>query len=85
MQPIVTDRVESSVGRSLTLVSPAKTAEPIEMLFELWTRVGPGNHVLDVGPDPHGKSHQITHHGQAGNPLTQISPGTWLLHLPVCV
>jgi len=36
------------------LVSPAKTAQPIEMPFGLWTRVGPGNHVLDHrwGPDP---------------------------------
>jgi len=32
---------------SVTLVSPAKTAEPIEMPFELRTRVGQGNHVLD--------------------------------------
>jgi len=58
MQPIVTDRVASSVGRSLglsvclsvclsvTLVSPAKTAEPIEMPFGLWPRVGPRKHVL---------------------------------------
>jgi len=28
-------------------VSPAKTAEPIEVPFGLRTRVGPGNHVLD--------------------------------------
>jgi len=34
-------------------VSPAKTAEPIEMPFGLWPRVGPGNHVLDGGPDSH--------------------------------
>ena len=33
-------------------MSPAKTAKPIEMVFGLGTRVGPGNHVLDVGPDP---------------------------------
>ena len=36
-----------SVCRSVTLVSPAKTAKPIEMPFGLRTRVGPGNHVLD--------------------------------------
>ena len=30
---------------------PAETAEPIEMLFGLRTRVGPGNHVLYGGPD----------------------------------
>ena len=52
MWPIVTDRVAWSVGRSDTIVSPAKTAEPIEMLFDLRTRVGPGNHVLDGGLDP---------------------------------
>ena len=41
-----------SVGLSVTLVSPAKTAELIEMLFWLRTRVGSGNHVLDGGLDP---------------------------------
>ena len=34
-----------------TVVSCAKTAEPIKMLFGL-TRVGPRKHVLDEGPDP---------------------------------
>jgi len=56
MQPIVTDRVAwsvgLSVGLSVTLVSPAKTAAPIEIPFGLRTWVGPGNHVLDGGPDP---------------------------------
>ena len=33
-------------------MSCAKKAEPIEMPFGLRTRVGPGNHVLDWGPDP---------------------------------
>jgi len=35
-------------------VSPAKIAEPIEMLFlfGLRTWVGPRHHVLDEGPDP---------------------------------
>jgi len=28
-------------------VSPAKTPEPIKMPFELRTRLGPGNHVLN--------------------------------------
>jgi len=41
-----------SVCRYVTLVSRARTAEPIEMPFELRTRVGPGSHVLDFGPDP---------------------------------
>jgi len=43
-----------SVGLSISvaLVSPVKTAKPIEMLFGFRTRVSPGNHVLDWGPDP---------------------------------
>ena len=52
MRPTVTDRVTWSVCRSVTVVSTAKTAEPIRMPFGLWTRVGPENHVLDGGPDP---------------------------------
>ena len=32
-------------------MSPAKTAEPIEMPFGFRTQVAPRNHVLD-GPDP---------------------------------
>ena len=43
---IVTDGVAWSVGLS-HYVSPAKTAEPIEMPFGLRTLVGPGNRVLD--------------------------------------
>jgi len=54
MRPIVTDRVEV-VCRSVTLVSPAKTAEPIEMPFGLRARVDPGNHVLDGVQIPMGK------------------------------
>ena len=50
-------RPSRAVCRSLclsdTVVSPAKTAEPIEMPFELRTRAGPRKHrVLDEGPDP---------------------------------
>jgi len=30
---------------------PCKTAEPIEIPFGLRIRLGPGNHILDVGPD----------------------------------
>jgi len=37
MRPIITDRlawsVGRSVGRSVTILSPAKTAEPIKMRF----------------------------------------------------
>jgi len=49
MRPIVTDRV---VCRSFTVVSSANVSEPIEMQFELRTRVGSKNHVLDGVPDP---------------------------------
>jgi len=52
MQPIVTDRVAWSVCLSVTLVNPAKMSAPIEMLFELRTRVVLTNHVLDGVADP---------------------------------
>jgi len=48
-------RLSRMVCRSVTLVSPAKAAEPIEMPFGLRTQVGPGNHVLDGVQIPHGK------------------------------
>jgi len=49
---VVTDLVAWSVSLSVTLVSPAKTAEPIKMPFALRTQIGPENHVLDGVPDP---------------------------------
>jgi len=33
-------------------MSPAKTAQPIEMPFGSRTQVGPRNHLLDEGPYP---------------------------------
>jgi len=36
-------------------LSCATTAEPIEIPFRTWTRVGPRNHELCGGPDPQGK------------------------------
>jgi len=39
----------SPYARHHSDVNCAKTAEPIEMPFALWTRVGPRKHVLD-GP-----------------------------------
>ena len=39
------------MGMSVTLMSPAKTAEPIEMPFGLLARMGRRNHVLDVGSE----------------------------------
>ena len=35
----------------MRIVSPAKTAEPMEMPFGLRTQMGQRNHVLDGGPD----------------------------------
>jgi len=55
MRPIVTDAVAWSVSLSVTVVSHAKTAEPIEMSFGLWTRVGQRNRVLDGAQIPHAK------------------------------
>ena len=49
MRPVDTDGVAWSVGRSVAIVSPAKTAEPIEMPLGVWTQVGPGKHALDGG------------------------------------
>jgi len=35
-----------------------KTAELIEMLFGIWTHVGPMNYVINMGVQiPHGKEH----------------------------
>ena len=47
MRYVVTDRVAWSVGLSVTLVSPAKTAQPIDMPLWLRTRMCPRNHILD--------------------------------------
>jgi len=46
MWPTVTDQVAWSVCHDR---EPAKTAEPIEVPFGLWSRVGPRKHVLDWG------------------------------------
>ena len=43
---VVTDGVVWSVSRSVTIMSPAKIAESIEMLFRLWTLEGPRKHAL---------------------------------------
>jgi len=51
---IVTDGVASSDGlplrRSVTIVSPAKAAEQIEMPFGMLNEVDPRKHVLDGVP-----------------------------------
>jgi len=46
--------VSRSVCRSVIVLSPAKTAEPIEMPFGSKTRVDPKNHALDGVHIPHG-------------------------------
>jgi len=51
MRPIVIDGLVWSVSLSVTIVSPAKTAEPIETLY--W--VGQRNHALDGSSGPHGR------------------------------
>ena len=51
----VSSMVCPSVCLSVTLVSPAKMAELIEMPFGLRTRVGPRNHVFDRVHIAHGK------------------------------
>jgi len=77
-------RCSSVVCRSVTIVSPAKTAELIKMPFGLWTRVGPRNHVLDGVQISHGK---WLFRGGKGWPIavscaktaevTETSFGTW--------
>jgi len=87
---IVTDRVAWSVVRSVTLVSPAKTAAPIGMLFGLRTQMGPGNHVLDGGPDPPmgrgnffwgGKEHHIVKYRDTLRSSVQKRPNRSRCHL----
>ena len=58
MRPIATDVcgvVCVSVSLFVTLTYFAKTAEPIDIPFGVWARVGPSNHVLDGGRYPPGK------------------------------
>jgi len=54
MRPIATDEVAADllVCLSVTTVSPTKTAEPIEMPFGMWTRVGPRNYAPTWGSRP---------------------------------
>jgi len=71
MRPIVTDGVAwsvcLSVSRSVTILIPAKTAEPIEMPLGVWTRVGPRNQI------------QIAHaKGQFCGDGNVIMHGKWL-------
>jgi len=58
-----------SVRVSVTVVSPAKTVEPIKMPFGLWTRVCPGNRVLDGGRGPDPSCEGTIFEGERGAPL----------------
>jgi len=46
---VICRSVSLLVSRSGTLVSPAKTAEAIDMSFGLRTQMGPRNHIFDGG------------------------------------
>ena len=51
MQPVATG-VPWPVCLSVTAVSPAKMAHPIEVKFEIWTWVGPRNYAFGRCLDP---------------------------------
>ena len=58
-----------SVSLSVTLVSPTRTAAPIEMPLGLRTQVGPRNHVLEASPvPPMGKGNL---EGRKGHPIVK--------------
>jgi len=61
-------------------VSPAKTAEPIEMLFWMWTRVGSKNRALDgdYSKSPHVKLQRWGRKG-AGPGHTRTCPAVDIL------
>jgi len=52
MRPIVTDRVAWSVGLSVTVVSPAKTAEPMERRGVWAPVIAQGSNFVLDGGDP---------------------------------
>jgi len=62
-----------SVCLSVTTVSPAKAAEPIEMPFRIWTRVDARNHVLD-GVQIHTREEEIFR-AKRGRPKTCLVVG----------
>ena len=51
-------------------MNPAETADPTEMQFRLRTRVGPGNHLLDGGPDIPMRSGNFE--GERSGPLQSV-------------
>jgi len=79
MRPIVTDRVARSVGLSIgrfvTLMSPAKTAEPIEVPFELRTRVGPTT--MYIRCDPYSPPWEGVFLWEKGRPIVKYRDTLW--------
>jgi len=49
------------VSLSVTIIRLAKVAEPIEIPFAFWTRVGSSNHVLDGVHFHHTKGQMVAH------------------------
>jgi len=65
------------------IAEPCDTAEPTEMLTGMLACVGPGNHVLDRGPDNHrtrhvGFSRLLPNSVQTGQPLNPNFATGWL-------
>ena len=54
MRPSTSDAVACSACALFTTVSPAKTVQPIKMLFVERTRVSPKNHAFGVHMDAGG-------------------------------
>jgi len=75
LSSVVCRSVCGSVCWSVILVNPAKTAKPIEMPFGLMTQVGPGNRVLDGGPDP--PMGRGNFEGGKGRPIVKYRHTLW--------
>ena len=58
-------------------MSCAKSAEPVKMLFGLWTQMGPRNHVLGGGPDPPQGKQQFFLGGEASPGLLRSIGSIW--------
>ena len=76
-------RPSSMVGLSVKVISPAKMAEPVKMLFGFWTQVGLRNHVLDKGPDPSGQMGNFWGQDMTAD-LSSIAVSNALLHCWHC-
>jgi len=68
--------VRRCVGLSVTLVTPAKMAELIELPFGLRTLVGLGNHVLDGSPDAPWEGPIFGGRGK-GHPIVKYRDTLW--------